>query len=327
MSRGATDLNRGPFDPPAGTEPKGTVTDRKTLQHEYERKLLFKGDKLRYSTNEPVWAISQKQYLAFEFVRATDGELYKTLEERHLPGRFVHQGAILPDAREQIRDLLAVKPLVLHFQPFRYDDDYLLQFTAVKYDGIIDQKRCVILERIWDPRGHYIESLWLDPEQGFCIRRLLAQAGEMTRTRLDIFYDRDPDHGPIPKGWKRVEHFSNGEFDRSIEADVVTGKVNHQIADDRFDVEFPINTLVRDASGPPGREPVEYIVRADDKKRIVLPGEMTRARTAEELISTETGRAGLPEPKRSRWLGIVLAASAVLISVLMASRILRKRSA
>ncbi len=296
MSRSPADLKRGPFDPPAGTEPAGTVTDRQPCRHEYQRKLLFKADKLRFFSNEPELLVEQGAYVPRESVRVFDGQLYKILDERDLPNGFRHQATILPPTQKMISSRLGLKPLFLHFRPSRYDERFLSRFTVAGHDGVIDDKRCIILQRVKDPAGPVLESLWLSPEHQFCVRRLLTEVGDVVTTRFDIFYDLDPTHGPIPTGWKLVERFSNEEFDRSIEATVTTGKVNHQIADDQFTLEFPVNTFVYDAGSSPGKDPVSYIVRPDRQKRVVLPEELRRAKTADELIRTETGRARIEQP-------------------------------
>ncbi len=320
MSRSPTDLKRDPFSPAART-----ATDQQTYRHQYQRKLLFKDDKLRFFNNESVWFLEQGAYLPYESVQVFDGRVYKTLEERSVPKRFRYQGSVLPGTAEMIHDLIGLKPLFLHFRPSRYDERFLSRFTVAGHDGVIDDKRCVILQRVKDPAGPVLESLWLDPNHEFCMRRLLSEVGHVVTTRFDVFYDLDATHGPIPTGWKLVERFSNGEFDRSIEATVTTGKVNHQIADDRFTLEFPVKTLVYDAGSSSGA--VSYIVRPDGQKRVVLPEERRRAKTADELIRTETGRAGIEQPERSGWLQVLLPAAVITVALVVALGIYRLRRA
>jgi hypothetical protein len=44
----------------------------------------------------------------------------------------------------------------------------------------------------------------------------------------------------------------------------------------------------------PDGQPSQYVIRPDGEKRVVLPEELRRAKTADEIINTKTGRAGLP---------------------------------
>jgi hypothetical protein len=119
--------------------------------------------------------------------------------------------------------------------------------------------------------------------------------------QTDVAYASDPEFGLVPKGWKTVENFHNGEFDRSLEATVVTAKVNHPVADDRFVLDFPVNTLVTDGIHLEGTRPQRYIVRPNGGKRLVLEAEYRKAKTPEELIQTETGGALIDRQRGFAW--------------------------
>jgi hypothetical protein len=305
LSRAPGELNVGAFEPSPGSEPAGTVTDRKPHRQEYDRQFQFEGRKVRFADTQPQLYMDQGRYLPHESVDVCDGRVFKRLDEHQVPDAFRHQGRIAPLASARVHRLLDLRPLYLHFRPSRYGDHFLRQHTIAAGQGMVDETRCVILRRTTRPSVPVVESLWLDPEQDFSVRRILRKAAHVVTSQWDISYDLDPTFGPIPAGWKRVDHFSNGEFDRSVEATIVEAKINCEFPADRFTLEFPVDTLVYDTTGPPGTERVEYIQREGGKKRIVLDEEWRRAKTVEDLTQTETGLAGIERPARPWWPRLV----------------------
>ncbi len=370
LSRAPGELSVGAFEPSPGSEPAGTITDRETYEQGYDRELQFDGSKVRFADTQPRLYVDHGRYLPHESVDVCDGRVYKRLDGQHVPGAFRHQGAILPLESDHVYHLIDLKPLYLHFRVSRYGNEFLRQYAVAAGHGMVDGTRCVILRRTTQPTVPVVESLWLDPEQDFSVRRILRKAAHVVTSQWDISYEQDPAHGPLvtsqkardetrshttstpkmpgkthfvlhdwpychgvienlrplPAGWKRVDHFPNGEFDRSVEATIVEARVNCEFPADRFTLEFPVDTLVYDTTGPAGTEPVEYIQREGGKKRIILDEEWRRAKTVEDLTETETGLAGIHEKPRSwswRW-GV--AGALILVTLLVSLRLWRKHA-
>jgi hypothetical protein len=318
-SRSAADLELGPFDPPPGTEPKGTVTDREPYRHEYRRSLLFEGEKTRFWSAEPILTPKRTHYVDHELTEAFDGRLCRILRDHDFGDSrtFRYQGSVLPADQQQTHFLVDLKALFLHFRAFRLNESFPDRFRLAGR-GVVDDAPCVILERVENPQRRVVESFWVDPRQAFCVRRNVRRAGDVVRRQIDVEYDVDPALGPVPKAWKLLEHFANGELDRSIEATITKARLNHDVADERFDIEFPVGTFVYDATQSSGGEAARYIVRPKGTKRDVLPAEHARAKTAEDLLETETGMAGIERPRRSAlmtlWaIGIFSAVAAIMV--------------
>ncbi len=302
--------------------------EEKPRRVEKRCELLIKGEKFFYSTFGPgVGTTPEGKPETFE-VRSTDafdGALTRSHNEFiGRTGRFPLQGRIAAGRPEWLLSSVHLDPLLLHYQPFQQKPNWLSSFASVKR-GVIEEKPCLVLESRAEASNQRVDTIWVDPDQGYAIRRM-SKRGDFGEMRVDLWHTLDAVKGPVLMRWKEVTTLPGGEFRSSKEAIVQTAKVNHNLADSRFTFEFPVGTRVIDTSGGAKAE-TKYIVRADGSKRMILPGEGARAKSAEELMSTESGELLEDRPGHSRWLAAAVSCAAMTLVAIFLWRVYGRRRA
>jgi len=165
------------------------------LTCEYNRSLLFSGEKMRYEQGPEEWVISPQRVYELVKVRRLhvwDGEVArstKTIED----DSWADSGNV--SGREILLQTHDMTPLALAFRPFIWRSAGEEPFVVGKERGRIDDDDCVILsKRI--PRGR--EEWWLDPAKEYAVRRIIRKVSDLEVGRYDIEYQKDARFGWIP---------------------------------------------------------------------------------------------------------------------------------
>lgn len=159
-------------------------------------------------------------------------------------------------------------------------------------------------------------SMWLDPLRDFLVVRYAHEVAGTPSSQVDIDYGTDSSGVPVPISWTAVLLGANGAIMQSYAIQVRDFKVNHDVDSSQFRIAFPVGAWVDDR-----QQGVQYLVRRDGH-RLITPAELRRGVSYEELLSTDSGEAGLP--LRS-WLTIrmFVAVGVVVLAVVIALRHIR----
>lgn len=265
---------------------------------------------------------SSGEFRASDTTFTFDGRITKDCFVPTISDAFPFQGAISAKPPTDVFSLLQLNVLFWNFRPFRQNPDFLTVLGLHVDRPRLNGRSCVVIAREY--RGGR-EAFWLDSEHDFVILRHTRSYGEITLAQTDIEYEDDPAFGPIPASWKCILNLPTGQFNMSFEAITATRILNEDIPDSEFDLVFPVNTLVIDNTHVENGNAQKYIVREDNRRRVVLPEEYRRTKTASELIATETGMAGLGSVAPNRMpmaiaAGIVIAIAIVSILVFIRRR-------
>jgi hypothetical protein len=206
----------------------------------------------------------------------------------------------------------AIRPILLVYRPLAPEmlNIDLAQFSVLPQEARVDGADCVVLRE--DPRpGQATQThLYLDPARDFIPLRLTETVRQKPTFQIDIRFATDPVVGFAPAGWTILYLDDAGGIKTSQVATVTSLATNEAIADDRFTIDFPPGTWVRDL-----RAKAQYIVREDLSRRPITPQEREAGATYEQLVSTSP-------PGMTRWwlLSMNVVLVAILLFVLLARR-------
>ncbi|MCL4205388.1 MAG: hypothetical protein KJ000_23140 [Pirellulaceae bacterium] len=323
----------GPFgleDAPPSTE---ATSEQRLHLHQYRQELALQGEKYRFRDSMPGLTFDRSEYEMPERLFASDGEVRWGYFESTVPKTTPYFGTVRHHTKDAVSSVamnLSNKVLFLHLRPSVHSPDLFSQADVSAPRAVLGEMDCVVIAAP-GLRGAQ-ELFWLDADLQFSMRRFVRRVADSTVMQIDVTYDVPSGDTPIPMSWKILQQSANGDFHTMYEAEVLVGKINQDIDEEHFAVNFPANTLVADyvhnsLEGIPGSSQaksqtsamhadggpdcLEYLVRADGTKRLVLANEMRRISDGQELIDTDTGFAGLDDQQawRSPWFlwGVMLA--------------------
>jgi hypothetical protein len=280
--------------------PPGSVVPPEDVTFEVPSSICIDGNKVRYTRDDRQWSAKEKAYVLQPYMTVFNGELGKTFHSKGasyapwpqalIQGRF-------PDARA-----LYLSPLFMTFRAcapeFRSFDIQTLVLTGRR--AVIDGKSCLEVER---QLGSYVERVWIDPSRDYVVVRALSSNTEHPRTKIDIAYRKDADSGWVPEKWDILMFYASGKLQQSMRAKVTSYQINPPVELSEFDIEFPAGTRVKDIRDP--NSPVDYIVKENDKKRMILPEEI--GATYEQMIRSEPGQALGKRPQSFPFWSVALA--------------------
>jgi len=313
MAKGAIagESKPDPFDAPA--ENARAVPPEDT-RHEFACELKFDGNKLRYTHNAPQWVSPLKKFWQTEMVMIYDGQVSGRLASESFVESFPSQGRTKAGP-SMITGLLAVRPVLQHFRPEAAAIEYLKKWNVTAERESFDGSSCIVLAR--RTFTGVVQSMWLDPDSGFTVRKWVNKYGSVVRSQCDVFYNEDTQYGDVLAGWKRAEYSPDGTLRRSVDAKVTDMELNVALAPADFVVEYPADTLVVDETSSDtvsSEETDTYLVLRDGERRPVTGAEMRReGLTPAVLAATKPGEAGGPQQRgASYWVWI--ATGVVLLS-------------
>ncbi len=98
---------------PGMVKDKGKVTPEKEVRVESSNRVVFKGNKLRYENNHPIWSPEKGATVPTRLVNVCDGEVNKNLYSPGLNGPDIPEGYISDAPRSNDIKSRALVPLVL----------------------------------------------------------------------------------------------------------------------------------------------------------------------------------------------------------------------
>jgi len=229
-------------------------TDRKTLvpvAHEYEQLLAVQDGKYRFCSTEPAKNGQTGDWIRKESIFVSDGVKAKEYTKRDTS--FVPRSGSVSKYKPLEQSFLGrmsdLRPVTFHFRPFLLSPRALEGFTVSKDRGEADGKPCVILRRLDSSTPTVTESLWLDPNQQYCIRRYAKEYEGKVWYQLELDYGQEI-VAPVPTGWHEVMYFAgDGTLTKSVKATVISSEVNITLPDSEFDLTFPPGAQVLDSTG------------------------------------------------------------------------------
>ena len=106
-----------------------------------------------------------------------------------------------------------------------------------------------------------IQTLWVDAQYDYSVRRFLTTRGNVVRCKLDVDYQRDPDVGWVPKSWTIIRSYVDGSLLMSASSSVGEYRINPTLDAAEFQIEFPPGTYVVDTAAN------QRFIQKDDGRR------------------------------------------------------------
>jgi hypothetical protein len=320
-ARGAksAEVAASPFGDPSRDSKAAPAED---TRHEYTCELTFQGSKVRFETTAPGWWIPDAQFTPQRQLMAYDGDVGTSLTTAPEVSDPSSMGLIRPDDMS-LAGIAVAKPLLEFYWPEWGSIEDLKKYSLTSRREVVDGVKCVVLTRRM--RTGLLRSLWLDADAGFIVRKRMNQYKNVVRSRQEIGYSADPEHGLVPDGWKSAEYGDSGVLRGSEVAEVTSIDINLRLDDTFFRIEFPPHTLVHDLTDTSGDSDrgTNYLVLENGQKRPVTEGELRRTGvTAEELASTRPGKAGLPRARSGTYW--IWAASIAIVLIVCGTVIGRR---
>ena len=263
---------------------KENVVDATPLQRMFNDRhhltIQMKGDRQIRVAEEG--ESSSKTYLARK-IAVTDGEVHKSYYP--ILGNVYPAGFIDKKDKTHLYSHVTLLPIAVRYR--------MLEWLAAEYPGLsddqisvrtgtVDGKSCVVAS--WNFRGLERE-VYLDRTRDLIPIRVQATVTDpkMTQVRLqwDIQYSAE-DSGYHLDGWKAVTFDAQGHVIRTSTAKPVEFKVNPDLADSLFQIEFPVGTYVEDRVANEN-----YILKENFRKRHVSSKEWQSGATYESLLNSE----------------------------------------
>jgi hypothetical protein len=299
---------------------------------EYTCGLKIDGKNVRYEYRGPRAIEHLGEYVQSGYLTVTDGRVCTTFFDKAADGRSHPTGYIDDPRRELLSGAvyrqLYLRPILLCYRPYAMpnpDDFDLSQFLANPEPVVLRQHNCVVLSGV---SGDYRTLFWVDVEKESVPVRWQSIVQGALRIQVDMEYSRDALRGWAPSDWTFSVYAQPeagqriGKLKEQGSARVTKYELNTEVAPSEFRFEFPLGTYVVD-----NRKDECYILRENGTKRLVTQREVNAGYSYEELVATETGRAGgVVESRPRRWPLPVLSAALVLcVVVFVLRRQIRKR--
>lgn len=271
------------------------------VQYDHHRRLTLDGNMLRLEWRGMQWNNEKKKFVDQTYWSAADGRTSKSFFETHTeplsdgpyPIGLIHKKSDNPDLVGGFPGkvlLFCVRPLDPNMGCTGKLKAILSPtsppvVTASQRDG---RTYSLIQERF----GDYARSIWVDAARDFVIvRYAVAMKGREFEVD-EVVYDEDRTIGWVPRSW-RSTGWNQGaggtwKFRSLRNASMVNYEINPTVDNAVFRPSFPPGTMVTDY-----RTDEEYLVKSDGTSRPILPLEREREVSYEEIVATESGRAGL----------------------------------
>jgi hypothetical protein len=312
---------RGKFGEEGG-KPFPDADSTFTLQME----LLIDGGMIRFNRKGMEWHDVTKSFVDQEYFSSSDLQVSKSFSKVHFDdklGKPHPVGAIHKTPRNS--DTVGASPFQLVMFTFRAFDP-IVGCTGNLFDhpptdsptlssGELEGSRYLVIRQSF---GAWSRTIWVDSARGFTIRRYLATHSGNPVTQIDATYKMDGKVGWVPNTWTMTGWLPGPNNTRRLAYNLASQLDSYEI-NPRLDIEvfrpqFPTGAVVVDSRNPkviaPGNAhvPQEYLVKSDGSKRTVLPAERLRGASHDELLSTETGKAGLYREDGGSWIWLIAAA-------------------
>lgn len=223
----------------------------------------------KFETDRDYWRAKESRFVPGSTVVSFDGDCQWSLA--HKGGEEYPRGAIggAPDGTLIVKNVWFL-PLRMMYWPFHekfgvFNADELVLASD---SDVVDGRECLVVSQS-DPKGRVLK-VWVDPSREYVPIQYTKALRGVPRRHISIDYVNDPELGWVPSSWKRDELNPKSEIMESLAAQVVQREVNAEFTAERFAIEFPSGTYVRDY-----RDDTTYILREGDEPRPVRRGEFT----------------------------------------------------
>jgi hypothetical protein len=315
------------------TFPKGTIPGRggpgRGMQAEppddvvkqYLHSFVLDGKKLRITLEGELWLTGKSEFQSRRQIISFDGKSTK-IYEGEAKGAFPH-GSNYSDGA--IKDFITPTSYSIVLWCRARDNAIspldISEFKLSESTVSIGDKQCILLEK--PTKGRLKETCAVDPQRDFIVLRYSIDVGGKPTAQLEVDYVQDASCGWVPNKWTYVVLSDRtGHVRESSRATVTEYKIDEPVSADETEFAFPPKTLVDD-----NVDKTKYMVKDDGSRRTVTPEERRRSPTYEELLATESGKAGLPKTGSSRLYWLLPVPVLAVALALVARRMLRRRKA
>jgi hypothetical protein len=288
--------------------------------------VAFDGSLVRYSVNGPTWNTEHADFFEGLYVSANNEHDSKSLYGKSAPAGlgshpvgFVHK---LGGNWDSGTPCLQAVFIGLH-------GGSLGGFALSRQEGMIGTHRCIILtsRKEDDAQSEAKEQTeyWVDPEREFALLRVSRTYASDPTYQLDVSYQFDKTYRWVPESWTGIVLRRNpGKMQLMFHAVVSKYELGIAIPHSEFELDFPVGTEVMDR-----KRDSHYIVCSGGTERIVTKSEARAGVPYDELLVTESGKAGSEGRSRSGIRAFGMLATTVFlvgVALVILVRAIRHRS-
>jgi hypothetical protein len=247
------------------------------------KRLLFKGDMLRYQTEDEA---QRERSSSFEYALGAEKLVMHTPDGS--PGRN-NASAIIHRRASTVGQNMNCTPCVLCFRPL-----------YARFGGVNETKCKVNYQtsgvQISSPADVAGQQYLVELSSGGQIIKWQLSVNGKLFQQVEIQYDgADADAIRLPKSWKLSTIAANGHVLQSLTSTVEYVRLRPELTAKDFEVVFKPGTRVTDKIAN-----TKYIVQADEKAREILPSEITQPNSV--LMATKTGEIEKKSSGSARWI-------------------------
>lgn len=228
----------------------------------------LKGNNFRYSYSTRRWSPLSRSLELVDYTAVSNPDVRIFLDTPTDSGR--HPDAAQSNSRAMSDEtVLSLVPLMLTVRSGQPQHRKLGDYTLTGKTVAIDGRICVELVRGSRTEGR-TESLYLDRERDWVIRRIDGYDGDKLTLRINAEYVADPIVGWLPSRWSYVTRTPAGTPLSSGTLAAQHYEVNPEIPDAEFHPNYSPGTVVYDDTKGAGGETLS-VVKADGSPGVAVP--------------------------------------------------------
>ncbi len=288
----------------------GTGVPSRDTTSESTNRVLISGGKMRYENNHPNWFLPTGRLQYATKVTTYNGHVLKALLPKGFSGDEVGAGRIQPTSgAEGFRDPL-LNPIMISFRGLDLEH-CAYPATSMKATGMRVPVKGDVCAEYSLAIGNLVVNLLMDTTKKHALRRIRKLRNNHLVHQLDAQWRKDDQWGWLPTSWVMREYTESGSLLKDTRVDVVSIKLNVEIPEELFEIQFPPDAWV-------------YDTRVNKTFKVQPDGTMHEVSSS----GKDLGKAAVPQTeesfvRRHKWL---LFASAVLLIGLVGWRVGVRRS-
>jgi hypothetical protein len=257
-----------------------------TLRH----KVLIDGPRIRYEVDGYLFSGNEGEFVPSTYWSVYDGTAsgmyFGEATDRPITVMNHRTGFITKIQRTEEIHNGALWPILLAYRPSDIAQHVLpdAEWRLTGEEGNVDGKKCILLRKTMQ---RLEKVCWLDTTRDCAVLRFQSTVDGSVHFTLDISYEDDRVHGPVPAKWSSTKLVaSNLTFDQSASSSATSFSINSPIDPEVFLIAFPKDTWVED-----GVTSTKYIVRDAGERREITVEELARGATYPDLLHSRSGEA------------------------------------
>lgn len=247
---------------PAAPGSEGPNAD--VVTPEFPCVLTISGNRLRFESEIPHFGKGFRGDLN-RSVRTFDGQIRQSFTAMRERTSRSSIGTIVEAAEAKWWNLLECTPLCLTARPSRLPNssaagDWWIDDRNVVVEG----RPCVELRsrlKDADPQLRFVRVALVDHRPPHVVRRLLELIRDSPAVQLDLHYSEENDPPWMPIAWEHSMFYRDGELRQGAEAELVSLRLNLEVPDETFRIDYPPATIVTDGR----RDSKMFIVDTDGR--------------------------------------------------------------